>query len=248
LIRRLSWIPVLTNTCRSLIHCPLRLLLLAVCLTLVSYSTVTTAEEQADFNRLGARFLESGVQPGDFRLRDHRGETFDNNALNGKWSVVFFGYASCADICPTTLAVMNQLYQRLDKEQYDMSRIQFVFVSVDPVRDSPEVLRDHVTFFNPAFLGVTGERRHINRLVYDLGARYDFMERETRKIITDIRQLDAKGDYLVGHMGDLFVIAPNGRLVGYIYPPHQPQRSYEALRLIQKSAHRHLALEQEDVE
>ena len=158
------------------------------------------------------------LQP--FRLTDHNNGLLDENALKGKWSFVFFGYASCPDICPTTLAVLNQVQDSLT-ERAAAADMQVIFVSVDPARDSPEMLGPYVTHFDERFIGATADKEEIDKLARQFGAGYMF-EPET-----------APGQYLVAHSSVVFLTDPLGRLVAGFSQPHYPDtivRLYEQIR------------------
>lgn len=158
------------------------------------------------------------LQP--FRLTDHNNELLDETGLEGKWSFVFFGYASCPDICPTTLAVLNQV-QGLLTARGAAEDTQVLFVSVDPARDTPEMLGPYVKHFNEHFIGATADKEEIDKLVRQFGAGYMF-EPET-----------APGQYLVAHSSVIFLTDPLGRLVASFSQPHYPETItglYERIR------------------
>jgi len=106
--------------------------------------------------------------------------------------------------------------------------LQVVFVSVDPNRDSLKLLKDYVNYFNPNFLGVTGERRQIDALTSSVGAMYDFEDGISGELLT-AKQVEGKQGYKVNHYAALIVINPNGQMVAHIYPPHELQRVVNAL-------------------
>jgi protein SCO1/2 len=137
----------------------------------------------------------------DVPLADHNGERFDLQRLRGKWSFLFFGYTHCPDICPTTLAELSNVHAALQAQAPDaLSETQFVFVSVDPDRDTPDRLREYVTYFNPDFLGVTGSAQILGLLARQVGIV--FAKSEER----------SPGDYLVDHSVSVILIDPQARL------------------------------------
>ena len=144
-----------------------------------------------------------------FELTDHNGTEFNRKRLQGKWTFVFFGYTSCPDICPATMYVLNAVHgmieDRTGKAPDDM---QVLFVSVDPQRDTPELLASYVTHFNPGFIGATAEKARIDRLAAQFGAGY-ILEQET-----------TPGQYLVSHTSAIFLVDPLGRLVATFSQPH----------------------------
>lgn len=143
-----------------------------------------------------------------FQLTGNDGAPFGPKALQDRWTVLFFGYTHCPDICPTTLLTLQQVRQRLEGQPAVLADTQFLFVSVDPKRDTPEHLDNYVRFFDPSFVAATGERSEIDRLVGLAGAVYMF-EGDT-----------AGDDYIVNHSATLYLVDPEGRLVARISPPH----------------------------
>ena len=147
-----------------------------------------------------------------FKLHASEGETFTQNNIQGKWSFVFFGYISCPDICPATLYVLDQVNSLLkDEKDIKTDKIQFVFVSVDPKRDTVEKLRDYVGYFNKQFIGATGLSAEIDAFSRQFGAGY-VIEPET-----------APGQYNVIHTGAIFLVDPSGRPVASFSQPHYPR-------------------------
>jgi protein SCO1/2 len=146
----------------------------------------------------------------DFELLDQRQQPFDLQRLQGKWSFVFFGYTFCPDICPTTLSTLTGIMRRLADDPPEGAGIQVVFVTVDPARDTPDVIDKYMEYFDPAFIGVTGAQPDIDGLTRQFGAGY-IAEPET-----------APGQYLVSHTSSIFLVDPHGRLLAGFSPPHHP--------------------------
>jgi protein SCO1/2 len=158
----------------------------------------------------------------EFQLTDQHGEKFDNQSLNGKWSFVFFGYTFCPDICPTTLAVLTAMQKQLQHAPENWSDTQVVFVSVDPERDTQEILANYMDFFNKEFYAVTGSRSEIDKLTRQFGAGY-IIEPET-----------SPGHYLVSHTGAIFLTDSQGALVASFSMPHDPGLIASLYRQIRK--------------
>src|SRR5690606_6279615 len=94
----------------------------------------------------------------DFTLTDQDGQPFTQDWLRGKWSLLFFGYTYCPDICPITMATIHQFEEVLaDVDEDAAAQVQVAMISVDPERDTPERLRDYVRFFGEDYVGATGE-------------------------------------------------------------------------------------------
>jgi protein SCO1/2 len=145
-----------------------------------------------------------------FELTDQDGLPFGPERFKGKWSVVFFGYTHCPDICPTTLLTLNGFTKQLKERGSAFDDIQILFVSVDPKRDSPAHLKAYLAYFDQAYRGATGERAQIDALVRQFGAVYMF-------------EGDANSDdYVVNHSATLYIVDPEGRLYARLLPPHEP--------------------------
>jgi protein SCO1/2 len=133
----------------------------------------------------------------DFQLVDHSGQPRSLSDFRGKVVVVFFGFTHCPDVCPTTLA---ELARALGKLGADGDRVQVLMVTVDPERDTPEVLRQYVTALDPRFLGLTGDADAIARTAREFKVFYQKSPGATP---------DA---YSVDHSSGSYVFDPQGRL------------------------------------
>jgi protein SCO1/2 len=142
----------------------------------------------------------------DFQMFDHQGQPFGLNELHGNWTLVFFGYTSCPDICPTTMMTLRAVVAELG----DMEPLpQVVLVSVDPERDDDVTLGSYVEYFAKNFMGVRGSDEQLRKLAMAIGAMY---ERE---------EPDENGDYEVAHSSSIFLIDPEARVFASFSPPHQ---------------------------
>jgi len=133
-----------------------------------------------------------------FKMIDQNGQTFTNANLEGKWSVLFFGYTFCPDICPTTMLALAQVANKLNSEQ--LKKVQFVFVSVDPERDTVERLAEYIPFYHPDFIAITGDAEQLEAFSLNLGAMY--------------MKLPSEDSYTMSHSGTLFIINPDGQRYG----------------------------------
>jgi len=155
-----------------------------------------------------------------FELIDQHQQSFSRERLRGKWSFVFFGYTYCPDICPTTLATLTAMVKQLKNDPQGLANIQVVFVSVDPQRDTPDLIEAYLKYFNEAFQGVTGVQQDIDSLTRQFGAAYD-REPETKT-----------GEYLVSHTSSIFLVDPHTRLLAAFPPPHYPNTIVDQFRQI----------------
>jgi len=155
-------------------------------------------------NTTAATVLSEPMTVPSFKLTDQHGQPFTEKNLQGQWTFLFFGYTYCPDICPMTLAMLNQVAQQL---QDTAVHPKVIFISVDPGRDTTERLGQYVSYFNPAFLGVTGSEEELQRLSRPLGIAYR-------------RSNDSSENYLVDHSANILLINPQAQLQALISPPH----------------------------
>ncbi|MHA6491718.1 SCO family protein [Pseudomonas borbori] len=137
-------------------------------------------------------------------LTNQDGQAVAVNELTGKWSLLFFGYTFCPDICPATLAQLRQLQGQLPAETRDSLRV--VLVSVDPNRDTPEQLKKYLDYFDAGFIGLTGEEAALQKLANAVSIPY-------------IPADTSKENYTVDHSGNLVLIGPDGTQRGFIRAP-----------------------------
>ncbi|MDH3769305.1 MAG: SCO family protein, partial [Gammaproteobacteria bacterium] len=154
----------------------------------------------------------------EFQLLDHDGETFSRDQLRGQWTLMFFGYTSCPDICPTTMLTLSRVKFEMEESGVDSPHV--VLVTVDPNRDDPETLARYVSHFDEAFVGVRGEDDELRTLSLQIGAMY---ERDAP---------DEDGNYDVAHSASLFLVDPQVRMHAVFSPPHKPVDIAEKLGLI----------------
>ena len=143
-----------------------------------------------------------------FALTDHQNRVFDLASLKGKWSFLFFGFTHCPDICPTTLAILARARDNIAKSAAGAEDIQIVFISVDPNRDTANKLKQYVTHFHAAFLGVTGDNLQIGNLAGQLGAAYE------------VSFTPGMENYPVNHAAAVFLVDPRARYHAVFPPPH----------------------------
>ena len=164
---------------------------------------VIMSKEELQIN--GAIVLEKPRIFSDFELVDHRGDLFNIERMQDIWTIVFFGFTHCPDICPTTLAMLNDTYSKLKDSEKE--RLQIVMISLDSERDTVEKLAEYVPYFNQEFIGVTGNKHLIRRLTAELNVAYN--------------QVPLSGDdYTVDHSTQLILINPMGHYHGFFKAPH----------------------------
>jgi protein SCO1/2 len=147
----------------------------------------------------------------DFNLTDNLGRPFSAHDLQGKPSLVFFGFTHCPDVCPTTLVKLAQI-----KKVVAIPGLQVLFVSVDPERDTPTVLGLYVHAFDPDFIGLTGDSQAIDRIAAEFGVA--------------VNKVDLPGgDYTMDHSAVVFLLNDHGQIAGIFTPPFDIQRFAEDL-------------------
>lgn len=156
---------------------------------------------------VNALVYENAKPLADFSLDDQHGELVTKQQFLGQWNLVFLGYTSCPDICPLTLAKLNAVYKNL-RSDYP---VQIWFVSVDPKRDTPAKRKDYIDYFNPDFLAVSGEHKHLFPMVRGLGLIY---------AISDSNE----SEYAVDHSASVAMVDGNGA-VRAIFKPEFKQGS-----------------------
>ena len=159
--------------------------------------------------QLQATVLPKGKPIVGLSLKDHNGQLFTEQRFKGKWSFLFFGYTHCPDVCPTTMLVMKAVWAKLPESARAAPEPQLYFVSVDPQRDTPELLKAYATFYNPDFIGITGNNNQLDVLANQVGALYGYEDGEK------------EGEYTVNHSAQIILIDPNGNMRAVFSPPYQ---------------------------
>jgi len=154
-----------------------------------------------------------------FNLINHRSENITKENFKNHWSMIFVGYTHCPDICPTTMTVMTQVSEFMQKQQIKPPEI--VFLSIDPERDTADILNSYVTYFNKDFIGLTGEVAEIKQLSAQLNAVF----RKAPGLSGNITDKD----YLMDHSSALMLMNPDGNLQSILTAPHTPANIIESI-------------------
>jgi protein SCO1/2 len=134
---------------------------------------------------------------GNFVLTDDNNQPFELSSLRGKAVLIFFGYTSCPDVCPTTLSKLSSVYKQLGPAA---ARVKTLYISVDPQRDTPAVLKDDLSSFDLDALGLTGTKPEIDKVVALYGASYEIIPTPQSAM-----------KYTVAHSTTLYALDPAGR-------------------------------------
>jgi protein SCO1/2 len=162
---------------------------------------LTMRDPQAHAHTAVDRLLFQPVKAFNFHLTDHNGRPVSLDQFRGKAVFFAFGFTHCPSICPTTLAHFAAIKEALPKSVRD--RVVFLFISVDPERDAPEHLKQYVTFYDPEFLGATGDVTALRSAAYKFKASFK----------KEKPAADNPGAYNVDHTADAYLIGPDGRWI-----------------------------------
>lgn len=151
---------------------------------------------------------------GPFQLTDQNGKAVTDKSLKGKPTLIFFGYTHCPDVCPTSLFEMSEVLRALDK---DADKVNAVFISVDPERDTPATMKDYLSSFDPHLEGLSGDPA------------------ETAKVITSYRVYAKKvptkdGDYTMDHTALIYLMDRDGRFVSPFNLKRTPEEAATDLK------------------
>ena len=147
-----------------------------------------------------ASVLEPPKEIRPFELIGGDGEAFTLDDFKGQWTLVYFGYTYCPDICPTTLSDISRAYNRLADQPDITENLKTLLISVDPDRDSPKRLQDYVTFFRDDYIAATGDEEMIAQVAKDFSAFYK------------VHEPDENGNYPVDHSSIVSLVNPDGKI------------------------------------
>ncbi|KAI1161466.1 SCO1/SenC-domain-containing protein [Nemania serpens] len=153
---------------------------------------------------------------GDFNLVDHEGRPFASASLRGRYSLVYFGFTHCPDICPEELDKMAQMYNIVEAQV--PGAVAPVFITCDPARDDPKVLKSYLAEFHPKFIGLTGTYDEIKNVC-----------KSYRVYFSTPRDVKPGQDYLVDHSIYFYLMDPEGDFVEALGRQHSPQQAAKVI-------------------
>lgn len=160
----------------------------------------------------------SGKTNDQFKLQSTDGKDFTFANLESKYTILYFGFAHCPDICPVTVQKMSEVAKLLDKKE--LNETQFIFVSVDPQRDSLKDLSEFVAQFGDNIKGVTGSKEEIDKLALSLQVYYAQMKDDPTN----------KDNYYVDHSSFIYLLNPNAMLVSQFTPKASPEEMAQQIK------------------
>ncbi len=174
-----------------------------------------------------------------FELQQRDLGALTGDQLRGKWSLLFFGYTRCPDVCPTELYTLSQLMRSIEKAGGESEKPQVLFISVDGARDTPDALQTYAAYYHPDFIGATGGKDEVDTLTRSLGVMYERVYYQNGKqIIVDEAKLQSEGiqqAYLINHSATIFLINPEGKFHAIFSTPHNPEVMQRDLIAIQQA-------------
>jgi protein SCO1/2 len=182
-------------------------------LTAVILSACNTTETGITVTQLpsGGLVLNQTTPVADAVMTDHNSKQIHLNDLHGKYTLLFFGYTHCPDACPVTLSNFTRIRRILGT---DSSKVNFVFVSIDPNRDSPDVIKNYVTGFDPDFIGLTADIPTLQTVATNFGAVFDLAASLATHDVHDMNATDSVDQIGsgVGHSTRSYLLDPQGRI------------------------------------
>ena len=182
---------------------------IALCTLLVVNSRTGAGDEDTN--------VASGqsVIGGDFTLVDQNGRQVDQTMLDGKWSLVFFGFTYCPDFCPTTLGVLDQVQEQLGE---DADKLQIIFISIDPARDTPQMLKDYLSSdgFPDNVIGLTGSEAQVAQAA-----------KVYRALYSKVGEGEA---YTMNHTLTVYLMGPDGQFRSPLAHDLGPARTVKLIR------------------
>lgn len=189
----------------------LALLVFASFITGLFVSQHVPRKKEIDPSQFHGTLLSEPRNISPFRLTGIDQKGFNHDALQGKWTMVFFGFTNCGYVCPTTMAELGKMYRVLEGKGVK-NRPNVVMVTIDPKRDSLEKLTHYVKAFHPDFYGARGDDESIQTLTRELGVAY---------ATVTLKGHEGEDNYDIEHTGAVMLFNPQGKLAAFFTTPHQ---------------------------
>jgi len=186
-----------------------------------------------------AMLLPGGKQLNDFNLIHFGQGEFTLDSIKDDWSLFFFGYTRCPDVCPTELFTLAEMMNKIEANPAAVKAVpQVVFVSVDPQQDSPEALQKYAGYYHKSFKGVTGEQEEVNKLAAHIGIFHERVYHLNGKVLVlqdDQIPAGLENSYLVNHSATIILTNPEGNMHAVFSAPHDPEVMIRDLAAIQQA-------------
>ena len=204
-------------------------------LTIVFGSVFVLRSEQKMIEQLdevGTTFFREPFTVNDFELMDQYSNPFTLEKMKGRWNIVFFGFTSCPDICPLTMAELGRFAGLWSDE--GLGRLpQVIMTTVNPVVDGSEEMEDYLSKYNSDFVGLTGKPEMLEKFADNFFVGFS---KRSRDIESDAEQLHVGHNWRKGgpidHSSHLSIVDPEGNFVAAMRPPHRSRDLVKALKIV----------------
>ncbi len=168
-------------------------------------------KKNIDPNQFHGTYLQMPRAVNNFALLGVDGKPFTNESLQGRWTLIFFGFTNCGYVCPTTMTELAKMYRLLEEKKItDLPQV--VMITLDPQRDTVEKLNQYVSSFDPHFYGARGDESAINAMTREMGIAY--------AKVTNKNDADGQ-NYDMQHSGAVMLFNPQGELSAFFTTPHR---------------------------
>ena len=193
-------------------------IILIIALYLLLAIEIPTKPLAGQGNRINNDDVKIG---GDFELIDHDGKSFSSSALKGHLSIIYFGFTSCPDICPTSLYKLTEVLKTLDKYKIAITP---VFITIDPQRDTVPVLKEYLSHFHPNFIGLTGSPDQMKAVADKFKVYY----------ARSLNDAENTKDYMIDHTSFVYLLDKDGKYLKHFYFNSTPEEIIEFIRVNNK--------------
>jgi len=194
----------------------------AITIFLLTLAIIFPTNAVAESTKLSEELQELLVEkPADlpsFTLKDSKGKVFNLQRLKHKWTFLFFGYTNCPDVCPETLTEMDTAARKLATEKNLPNNLQYVFISIDPRRDTPALLEQYLSYFTVKFIGATGSISELTKLANSVTIGFEYGPGDK--------------DYEVAHGSAIVLINPKGQYVARFRAPQYSEDIVNGFKLV----------------
>lgn len=194
---------------------------ISVVITIVSLYILVTIDLPANKPLVGhgeSIKNEVSIGSGDFALTDHNGLTFTNHSMKGRLTLIYFGFTFCPDICPDSLQKLTYILTILDKYHIDVLAL---FITIDPIRDNKDLLKEYLASFHPKLLGLTGTEEQISKVANLYKIFYAKVEDKEKD----------KNKYMMDHSSFVYLMDKNGKYLKHFYSITEPEEIVNFIRI-----------------